>query len=183
MQNENIKDNQKLVYKDSLDHADIIGFFKAISAPSIVFILCLFTIYKFAKFGRIVISPLIVLMWGIALFCAFIMPSQRESIIKETLTTIGVYCCSILLLRAFMIIMSGASNGVLEASFDISIPETSGTTVIGYIQNILYIGSVLTPLGFIGMQVKRIFQFKKNANKVKTFNQLRNIRDTNKNMQ
>lgn len=183
MTNENIKDNSNLVYKDSLDKTDIIAFLKAIALPTLVFILCLFTIFKFAKFGRIILSPLIVLMWSVALVCAFVLPSQRESVIKETMVTIGIYCCTLLLLRVLIRIMSGASSGVLEASFDITIPETSGTTIIGYIQNILYLGSVLTPLGFVGMQVKRIFQFKKNANKVKTFNQLRNIRDTNKNMQ
>lgn len=183
MNNPNIRDNTKLVYKDALDRTDVIAYIKAISLPTLVFILCLFTTLKFAKFGKIILSPLIVLMWGVALICAFILPSQRESVIKETMVTIGVYCCTLLLFRILIKIMSGASAGVLEASFDITIPETSGTTVVGYIQNILYLGSVLTPLGFVGMQVKRLFQFKKNANKVKTFNQLRNIRDTNKNMQ
>ena len=183
LKNERIKDNSNLIYKDSIDKTDVIAFLKAIALPSLVFILCLFTIYKFAKFGRIILSPLIVLMWGVALICAFLLPSQRESVVKETMVTIGIYCCTLLLLRVLIRIMSGASSGVLEASFDITIPETSGTTIIGYIQNVLYLGAVLTPLGFVGMQVKRIFQFKKNANKVKTFNQLRNIRDTNKNMQ
>lgn len=84
MKNERIKDNSNLIYKDSIDKTDVIAFLKAIALPSLVFILCLFTIYKFAKFGRIILSPLIVLMWGVALICAFLLPSQRESVVKET---------------------------------------------------------------------------------------------------
>lgn len=178
-----IKDNSNLTYKSSISSQEFWSYVKAIGIPSLVFIECLFVIIKFGNFGRILLSPMYCLMWGAGTFSALILPSHRQSTIRETITTIGIYGITLYTLRVIIYFLSGISSASLAASFSVAIPETSGNAAMGWIQGLLYIGSIGTPLGFLGAQGQKIFKLKRNANKMKTFNQLRGIRDTNKNIQ
>ena len=73
---------------------------------------------------------------------------------------------------------AGVSSEMLMASYNQAIPLTSGSTISGYLQSLLWIASVMTPLGFIGMQAKKIYSFHRKASKQKFFEQTRGLRDT-----
>lgn len=178
-----IKNNHNLTYKSGTTKQQLINYMKAVGIPSLIFILSLFVILRFANFGKILLGPLILLMWGSGIGCAIFLPSHRETIIRETMTTIGVYLVTLMGLRIAISLLSGVSSSMLAASFNQAIPETSGNTALGYIQNMLYIASILTPLGFCGMQFQRVYKLRRNANKKKFFDQVRDIRDTNKDFQ
>ena len=66
---------------------------------------------------------------------------------------------------------------MLMASYNQAIPLTSGSTISGYLQTLLWIASVMTPLGFVGMQGKKIYSFRRKASKQKFFEQTRGLRD------
>lgn len=180
---EGIKDNHNLTYKSSISSQELWSYVKAIGIPSLVFIESMFVILQFGNFGRILLSPMYCLMWAAGILAAFVLPSHRSSIIRETITTVGIYGITLYTLRIIIFFLSGISAATLASSFSVAIPETSGNAAMGWIQGLLYIGSIGTPLGFLGAQGQKIFKLKRNANKMKTFNQLRGIRDTNKDIQ
>ena len=105
------------------------------------------------------------------------MPSHRKDIIKETLTFIATYNATLLGLRELIAITSGVSSQMLMATFGQPLATASANTIPGYLQSMLYISAAMIPFGFIGMQGKRILQFRRSANKQRTMEQLRNIRN------
>lgn len=145
--------------------------------PTAVFFLSIIGIGTFKNFGKILMAPLIGAMWIIGALCALYMPSQRKSIITETLTFIASYNATLLGLRELIAITSGVSSQMLMATFGQPMATASANTIPGYLQTMLYISAVMIPFGYIGMQGKRILQFRRNANKQKVMAQLRNIRN------
>ncbi len=145
--------------------------------PTAVFFLSIIGISTFKNFGKILMAPLIGAMWIVGAVCALYMPSQRKSIITETLTFIASYNATLLGLRELIAITSGVSSQMLMATFGQPMATASANTIPGYLQTMLYISAVMIPFGYIGMQGKRILQFRRNANKQKVMAQLRNIRD------
>ena len=81
-------------------------------------------------------------------------------------------------IRELIALVSGVSSEMLMASYNQAIPLTSGSTISGYLQSLLWIASVMTPLGFMGMQAKKIYSFRRKASKQKFFEQTRGLRDT-----
>ena len=145
--------------------------------PVAVFFLSIISIGIFKNFGRILMAPLIGAMWMVGAACAWYMPSHRKSIITETLTFITSYNATLLGLRELIAITSGVSSQMLMATFGQPMATASANTIPGYLQTMLYISSVMIPFGYIGMEGKRILQFRRNANKQRTMEQLRNIRN------
>lgn len=178
-----IRDNKNLVYKSKASTNDKWTILKAVLIPMAVFILCLFVIGKFGGYGKKLLSPLIAAMWVMGAVSAAILPSHRNTIIKETTTTIALYTIGIFALRILAGLASGISSTMLTDSLDLTVGPTQGNTILGYIQTFLTLSSVLIPIGFITMQGRRIFSLKKNGNKTKFLQQTRNIRDKNGNMQ
>lgn len=146
--------------------------------PIGVFFLCIIGISTFKEFGRKLMAPLIGGMWIVGAACALYMPSHRRSIITETLTTIASYNASLLALRELIAITAGVSSQMLMATFGQPLATASANTIPGYLQTMLYISAAMIPFGYFGMQGKRILQFRRNANKNRTLEQLRNIRRT-----
>ena len=70
---------------------------------------------------------------------------------------------------------------MIAASYDQAIPTSTGNAIPGYLQTMLWFVAVLLPVGDISMQVKRLFQFKRNQSLQKTFGQKRGLRDNGKN--
>lgn len=147
----------------------------AVVFPSAVFFLSIASISIFRNFGKILMAPLIGAMWIVGAACAIYMPSFRKSIITETLTFIATYCATLLGLRELIGITSGVSSQMLMATFGQPMATASANTIPGYLQTMLYISAVMIPFGYIGMEGKRILQFRRNANKQKVMEQLRGI--------
>ena len=65
---------------------------------------------------------------------------------------------------------------MLMATFNQPMATATANAIPGYLQNALYMISVMVPISFLGMQFKRVLQFRRNANKQKVMEQLRSIR-------
>lgn len=183
MQVQKIRDNENLTYKSSTSRDEVYGYLKAIGIPSAILLLTFFIIIQFGSYGQILLSPMVCIMWAAGVFCAIFLPSHRKQIMTETQTTIAIYLVALYALKMVIGVLAGVSSSTLAASLSISMSETAGNTGMGYAQNMLTMGAVLTPVGFVGLQAQRLFKLRRNANKVKALKQARGIRDSNKNFQ
>ena len=176
-----MKENQSLTYKQSLSGADVYRYIKAVGLPISVFLLAMFVIARFAQFGANLVAPLCGIMWVIGAACALVLPSHRSTILTETHVTIACYLLALAGIRELIALVFGVSAEMLMASYGQAIPLTSGSTISGYLQTLLWISAIMTPLGFVGMQGKRVYSFKRKASKQKFFDQTRSIRDSGRN--
>ena len=173
MKNANI---EKLTYKERMTGAETWRFVKSISFPIIILFISVYTISSFAKFGTRLISPLVAIMWLVAVVEALFFGAQRKTILNEALIFIGSYDVGLLALKMIIGFASNATTEQLVASFNRNITLSQSNALPGYLQNALWITAVMVPIGYLGMQAKRIFQFKKKVRKDKFFEQTRSIR-------
>ena len=172
-----IKTERKAItYKQKMSGAEFFRYVRAVSLPIGVFVLSLLVIQALAGFGSKLVAPLTGLMWAFGALCAIWLPSHRASIMTETHMTIGIYLITLIALKTIISLMSGVSAEMLMAAFNQAIPVTSGSAISGWLQTLMWINGVMTPFGFIGMQGKRLFSFKRKASKEKFFEQTRGIR-------
>lgn len=172
-----MKGVQNLSYKRNMSRQEAIHTLKAIGLPLLLFGLGLFTISSFANFGTKLICPLSGVMWLIGVIVAVLMPSQRKDILNSTMVTLAIYYLALLGLKILLAIVSGVSSEMIAASYNQAIPTSTGNAIPGYLQTMMWFTAVLLPLGEIAMQVKRLFQFKKNQKLQKTFSQVRGYRN------
>lgn len=172
-----MQDRKEFTYVKKASGKDRSKLARAVIFPVAIFFFSIIGISTFKNFGRILMTPLIGLMWITGAACALYMPSHRKNIINETLTTIASYNATLLGLRKIIEITSGVSSQMLMATFGQPIATASANTIPGYLQTMLYVSAVMIPFGYVGMQGKRILQFKRNANKQKVMEQLRGIRN------
>lgn len=172
-----IRKSETLTYKQNMSKTEVYRVIKAIGLPLGLFGLALFTISNFANFGTKLICPLLGAMWCIGFFVALLMPSQRQEVLNQTMITCTIYLLALLGLKILLGVVSGVSSEMIAASYDQAIPASTGNAIPGYLQNFMWFTAVLTPIGFIGMQGKRLFQFKRNQTLQKTFGQKRSIRN------
>ena len=169
-------DKQAITYKQNMSRSDMMRYLKAFALPAGVFILSLLCIDSLAVFGSKLVAPLTAVMWAIGVICAITMPSHRGSILTETHVAIAGYLAAIWALKEIVALMSGVTSEDMMTAFNAAIPLTSGSAISGWLQNMMWIAAVMTPVGFIGMQVKRVFTFRKERSTKKTFEQIRGIR-------
>ena len=175
-----IKDNHNLTYKTAISREEKKNIILAFLTPCIVFFLVLFTIVHLGNFGRMAITPATVAMWICGIVVAIIMPNFRRQITKETLGWLVAYCLMMIGMKWAVTIMSGVNSATLASTFSITMPETSGNTAIGMMQNVFIISSWGVPLSFFVYQGQRVIRLRKNINIRKAFKRERDIRDTNK---
>ena len=161
-------DTERLTYKRAQSNTDIFRYLKAIALPVIDFLLAMFTIDRFNLFGYDLIAPLTGVMWGCGALVAFFLPSHRRSVLKETHVTVGVYLISLIVIKELVSTLSGVSSEMLMATYNQVLPVTSGAAFSGYMQSLLWITTIMTPVGFIFMQVKKMFTMHRN-NEAKKF--------------
>lgn len=166
---------KKITYKQKMSSADIWRYLKAIIFPLSIFILAMFAIEGLAGFGSKLVAPLTGAMWAMGAFSAIMLPSQRGSILSTVHVTIGVYLVTLVVLKRIIVMMSGVSSEMLMAAFNQAIPVTSGTSISGWLQTMIWITAVMTPLGYIGMEAKRIFTFKRRSSKERAMDEIRGI--------
>jgi hypothetical protein len=149
---------------------------RSVVLPVIIFFLSIISINIFKNFGRLLMAPLIGSMWIVGALCAVYMPSMRKEIINQTLIAVATYCASLLGFRELIALTQGVSGQMLVATFGQPMATATANTVPGYLQNALWLFAAMFPLGFLGMQGKRLLQFKRNTGKMKKLEQLRGIR-------
>lgn len=176
-----IKNNHNLTYKTAISKEEKKNIILAFVVPCLVFFFALFTIAHLGNYGRLALTPFIVTMWIMGIVVAVIMPSFRKQVSKETLAWIVAYCAAMIGLKWAVYIMSGVNSATLASTFSVTIPETSGNTAIGMMQNVFVISSWGIPVSFYVYQMQRVIRLRKNINIKKAFKRERDIRDTNQN--
>ena len=169
-----------LTYKSDMSKQEAFRVFKAVGIPLGIFALAIFTIQNFAAFGTKLICPLICAMWMVGFIVALLMPAQRNEVLHQTLGWIGIYCVGLIALKILLGVVSGASSEMIAASYDQAIPMSTGNAIPGYLQTMMWFVAVLTPVGEITMQAKRLKDFRHNKALNKTFGQVRGIRNSGK---
>ncbi len=168
-------------YKAELSKQEAFRMFKAIGIPIGIFALSMFVVQNFASFGTKLLCPLIAAMWIVGFVVALLMPSQRSDIINQTMGMIAIYCCALIGLKVLLAVVSGASSEMIAASYDQAIPMSTGNAIPGYLQTMMWFVAVLTPIGDIAMQAKRLKDFRKNQTLTKTFGRVRGYRNSGHN--
>lgn len=168
--------SKPITYKQGMSRTDLFRYLKAVGVPLAIFIFSLLSIQSLAMFGRKLVAPLTAIMWATGVICAILMPSHRESVLKETHVAVVGYLVAIISLKEVVALMAGVSSEDLMAAFGQAIPVTSGSAISGWLQNMMWIAAAMTPVGFVGMQVKRVFSFHREQSTQKTFDRIRGIR-------
>lgn len=171
-----MNDSMNLTYKKNMSKTEVLHVMAAVGLPLGLFCLSLMTISVFANYGTYLMCPVIGGMWVVGLVVAFLMPSMRREVINQTLITITTYCLAMLGLRLMLNLTSGVSSEMISASFNTPIPTATGNALPGYIQNIMFFTTAGVPIGFVGMQGKRLLQFKHNQSLQKRMASVRGIR-------
>lgn len=170
---------EKITYKQKLSRNDIFRYVKAIVLPMGILVLSLIAIQSLAGFGTKLVAPMTAVMIICGLICAIWLPSRRTSILNETYITVGGYLVALLSFKYLISLMSGVSAEMLMDAFDQPLPVTSGSAISGWLQTLMWVTSVMTPFGFIGMEVKRLFTFKRKNSKQRFLDQTRGIHKEN----
>lgn len=175
-----MKGRENITYKQNMSAYELKSYIKAVMLPLFIFLLGNFTINQFGDYGLKLLAPMIGIMWIVSAICAVYISSQRTDIIRQAIITIGCYCGSMLVFRLLLSIVSGVSAQMLIASFDTPIGTAQNNTMTGYLQFAMWLTAVMTPIGFVGMQIKKVFTFKRLSTPEKAFNRIRSIRKTGK---
>lgn len=170
--------NEEIVYDKGISSNETLKMITGVGIPLGVFAFALLTISTFAEFGSKLLLPMTAAMWICGLGVAIYLPSMREEVIGDTMKAIVAYCAAMIGFKILLKLTSGVSSEMIGASFNQAIPTTTGNAIYGYLQNIMWITSVMTPIGFLGMQVSRIVKFRKTRSIQKAFGQARGIRDS-----
>lgn len=168
-------ERKSITYKQAMSNADFARYLKAVGLPIGVFLLTLFATQSLSGFGTKLVAPLTAAMWFTGTLTAILLPSHRGSVLTETHVAIAGYLALLLALKEVIAMMSGVSSEMLMAAFNQAIPATSGSAISGWLQNLMWITAAMTPIGFISMQVKRLFTFKREQSAQKTFDRIRGI--------
>ena len=108
---------------------------------------------------------------------AFKIPSQRKSTLTETYAAVAGYLAGLLLLKWLIGIAATTSSEQLMATYSQALPISTGSTISGFLQSMLWILAFMTPLTFLAMQGKKFFTFRRTKAKNKVMEQIRGIRE------
>ena len=172
-----MRNDNEIVYRQNMTRNEAVHILKAIAFPIAVFCLGLFTINMFGEFGKKLICPLSGAMWDVGVLVALLMPSQRKDALNHMLIVCATYYGTLITVHAVLSVVSGVSSEMIAASFEQAIPTSTGNAIPGYLQTMMWFTGVLVPLGEIGYQLKRLFQFKRQQTLAKTFAQKRGLRN------
>ena len=170
------KSQERLTYKRAQANADLFRYVKAVAFPVGIFMLAMFTIDRLNLFGVNIVAPLTSVMWIVGIVVGLIQPSLRRATLRETHITIGVYLISITLFKELVASISGISSEMLMATYNRRIPVTSGAAFSGDLQTMLWITTIMTPVGFIVMEVKKLFTLRRTAETKKFHDNLLGVR-------
>ena len=87
------------------------------------------------------------------------------------------YVCGLYLIRLLIGLAANTSSEQLMASYSQAMPVSTGSTIAGYLQSMLWILAFLSPITFLTMMGKKLVTFRKTAAKNKVLEQIRDIRE------
>lgn len=164
------------VYKQSMTSQEAWAYIRSIGFPVLVLLLTMFSVSIFSEFGIRLIAPFTAVMWAMGVVEGIFMSSQRKEILNQTLAFIGIYQVTLLGWREAIKLVSNVTTEQIMASYNQVITLSQSSALPGYLQNALWMTAVGVPIGYITMQGKRAFQFRKRMSKDKALRQYRSIR-------
>lgn len=167
---------ERVTYKQGMSLAEAGGYAKAIALPIVVFMTALICISKFGAFGRNIMAPAVSIMWILGVATAWKIPSQRKSTLTETYVTIAGYVLALSLLRFLIGIAATTSSEQLMATYSQAMPVSTGSTISGFLQSMLWIAAFMTPITACGVMAKKFISFRRTISKDKILQQIRGLR-------
>lgn len=164
-----------LTYKQGTTGKEIADYIKTAVVPIGVFLISLFGIVRFGAFGKNIIAPAIGLMWGLGAFVAWKIPSQRSSTLTQSYATVAGYVAGLLLFKVLIGIAVNTSSEQLMATYSQVMPVSTGSTISGFLQSMLWITAFMTPITACGAQAKKLITFRRTLSKNKVLEQIRGI--------
>lgn len=156
---------------------ELTDYLKAALLPIGVFFLCTFVITQFGLFGKNIVAPASGIMWIAGVVVAFKIPSQRRSTLNETYAMLAGYNLGLYLIRFIIGLAANTSSEQLMATYQQALPMSTGSTISGYLQSMLWILAFITPVTFLTVMGKKFISFRKTAAKNKILEQIRGIRE------
>lgn len=129
------------------------------------------------NFGKYIISTAVAVTIAVSAAVAIALPSQRDEVIKDMKKMLFLYLTALFGYRYIAMLLAGVSSEDLSAALNTALPGTSGTAMLGWLQTILWIAAIATPVGFIGMQLKKIGQYYGTKRKSQAASEIRDIRN------
>lgn len=167
--------DERLTYKPGLSRTDTTNLTKAAVIPILVCFLVLFVISQFGAFGRNIIALATAIMWLAGTAVAIKIPSQRKSTLKGAYVAISGYVSALYLDRMLIGFAATTSSEQLMASFGEAMPVSTGTTIAGYLQSMLWLLAFIGPIGYLTMMGKTFVTFRRTAAKNKVIEQIRGM--------
>lgn len=171
---------EKITYKQGVSSKEFTGYFLAVGFPAAVLVLTLTVITQFKQFGQNLLAPMVAIMWCCGAICSLILPSHRQHILTEIHWTITGYLLGMFGLQQIVQLASGTTSEMLAATYTHSMPAASNASLSGFLEYMLWIAAVMVPIGFVIMEAKKIVLFRRKVSKQRFFDQLRGIRDTDR---
>lgn len=168
--------NERLTYRQGMSQEEFTGYLKAIGIPIVVFVVSLICIGQFGAFGRNIMAPAVSVMWILGAATAWKIPSQRKSTLTETYAAVAGYVLALSLLRWLIGIAATTSSEQLMATFNQPMPVSTGSTISGFLQSMLWIGAFMTPVTVCGAMAKKFITFRRTLSKDKILQQTRGVR-------
>lgn len=167
----------KYTYKQGMTGKELTDYLKAALLPIGVFFLCTFVITQFGLFGKNIVAPASGIMWIAGVVVAFKIPSQRRSTLNETYAMLAGYNLGLYVIRFIIGLAANTSSEQLMATYQQALPMSTGSTISGYLQSMLWILAFITPVTFLTVMGKKFISFRKTAAKNKILEQIRGIRE------
>ncbi|MCR5480343.1 MAG: hypothetical protein K6F27_10895 [Ruminococcus sp.] len=140
--------------------------------------LWIYDIKAYYNFGKYILCPAVAIMFGVAFVVGLLLPSQRNEIAKSVKKFTAGYVTIIFLYKFVISAVAGVSAENFSAAFNQSLPATTGTTIVGWLQTLLWIAAVLGPIKEVTAICQRIGQFYGTKAKNKAIREARDFRET-----
>jgi len=171
---DDIKPN--LVYSNTISSRQIIEIVKIVLFYAFELVFWLVVAKLYMNFGTKWITPAVSAMWIMGAITTYFIREERESTIKETKWTILGFLAFLLLYKVVIGLIAPISSEQMGAALNITIPAASGMAAAGFLQNILWIVSVMTPIGFLVWCAQKFRVYHGRATKQEAFQRIKGIR-------
>ena len=169
--------NERITYQQKLSNKDIGNYFKAILMPIGVFFLVCFVLYKFGTFGKNIMAPAVAIMWAAGTITAWKIPSQRQETLSHTYIAIAGYVCGLMLFHILIGFAATTSSEQLMATYNTAMPTSTGSTIAGYLQSMLWILAFMFPITYLIATGKKFVTFQRTKSKNKVLEGIRGYQD------
>lgn len=165
-----------LVYSNVFSMHQLVSTIKIVLFYAFELVLWLVVAKLYLNFGTKWITPAVSAMWLMGAVTTYLIREEREGTIKETKWAILGFLAFLLLYRIVINLIASISSEQMGAALNITIPAASGMAAAGFLQNILWIVSVMTPIGFLVWCAQKFRVYHGRATKQEAFQKIKGVR-------